>query len=453
MKALLLGVSAGVLLLGASQIPALADDSPSQGSSSTVGALPGDLAPQLAYMQNGQVSVTQAVRVLRMATGLEKPSATDVAALDLYPAPFKQAWQPLSSMPVAGSFVAQGHTAMGDGQLTAGDAVQVLTRAMGISFLDAAPVMRVKTIAGGSFGFADGPAEVSRFNGPVGVAVDADGILYVADRDNYRVRKVLKDGTVVTLAGSGTAGAVDGIGDAAQFQRLSGIAVAPSGDIYVTDNHKLRRVSQNGNVVTVAGNTQGFAEGVGNAALFNDPRGLAVDQYGYIYVADCGNNRIRRVTPGYTVDTLAGNNTAAFLSAPTAVAVDTASNVYIVDMKYNRIRKFSPDGIFITLAGATTAEFADGTGDTARFYAPQGLAMDANGNLYVADAGNNRIRLVLPNGEVKTIAGQTGAGYADDVVGSAAKLSFPSGVAVDSSGVVYFTDQANHRLRRLTAAQ
>ncbi len=418
MNAVLRWFSAGVLLLSASQLPAAVQ------------------APYLGDMDRDDVlSIRDAVRLLRMGIGLQQATAEDVGVGDLYPMPGTEK-RPL-----------------GDGRLTPNDAVEVMVRAMGISFMQAAPRMRLETLAGtGVAGYDDRPGVLSRFSSPAGIAVDAFGALYVADRNNHRIRKVELDGTVTTLAGSSAAGLADGLGEAAQFTQPTGIAVAPDGDIYVTDSHRLRRVSPNGDVVTVAGATPGFADGVGTAALFNDPRGLAIDSLGYIYVADFGNNRVRRVTPGGVVETLAGNNFQSILSRPTAVAVDQVGNVYVTDSGNHRIRRFSTDGVIVTLAGDVVPGFSDGTGVAAQFNVPQALAMDANGTLYIADTGNNRIRLILPNGEVQTLAGQSRAGFADGL-GTAAQLNHPRGIAVDALGNLYVADEANNRIRRLVTAQ
>jgi sugar lactone lactonase YvrE len=313
----------------------------------------------------------------------------------------------------------------------------------------------VTTLAGSDLGFVDGTGAAARFNGPFGVAVDAAGNLYVADAGNHRIRKISPAGAVSTLAGS-TQGFADGVGTAAQFNFPRGVAVDAAGTVYVADNanHRIRKITPAGAVTTLAGSTNGFADGTGAAARFNSPSGVAVDAAGNVYVADLNNHRIRKISPAGAVTTLAGSTqgfadgvgTAAQFNGPLGVVVDAAGNVYVADNANHRIRKITPAGAVTTLAGSTNG-FADGTGAAARFNGPSGVAVDAAGNLYVADAGNHRIRKISPAGAVSTLAGST-QGFAGGV-GTAAQFSFPRGVAVDAAGTVYVADNANHRIRKI----
>ena len=263
---------------------------------------------------------------------------------------------------------------------------------------------------------------------------------------------------VTTLAGA-TKGYADGTGAAAQFNDPWGIAVDTAGNVYVADsgNNRIRKVSFTGVVTTLAGSTLGYADGSGATAQFSSPDGVAVDAAGNIYVADRNNNRIRKVSPTGVVTTLAGlifgyaDGTGADSQFKNleGVAVDAAGNCYVADYGNNRIRKVSPTGVVTTLAGATVG-YADGTGIAAQFSAPLGVAVDAAGNVYVADYGNNRIRKVSPKGEVTTLAGST-AGYADGT-GAAAQFDGPTGVALDAAGNVYVADVNNHRIRKITVS-
>jgi len=260
----------------------------------------------------------------------------------------------------------------------------------------------VTTLAGSTAGFADAVATAAQFNFPRSVAVDAAGNVYVADTSNNRIRKITAAGSVSTLAGS-TQGFADGTGAAAQFSFPIGVAVDAAGNVYVADanNHRIRKITAAGAVSTLAGSTAGFTDGVGAAAQFNGPLGVAVDAAGNVYVADSINNRIRKITAAGAVSTLAGSTAgfadgvgaAAQFSFPAGVAVDAAGNVYVADISNQRIRKITAAGAVSTLAGST-AGFLDGVGAAAQFNNPAGVAVDAAGNVYVADTGNNRIRKI-----------------------------------------------------------
>jgi sugar lactone lactonase YvrE len=269
--------------------------------------------------------------------------------------------------------------------------------------------------------------------------------------------------SVITLAGSGDPGNADGIGEAAQFKSPYGVAVDSTGNVYVADliNYRIRKITPGGTVSTLAGTTQGYADGTGTAAKFGSPYGVAVDSAGTVYVADSSNHRIRKITPGGTVSTLAGSGTAggfaegsgtaAKFKSPFGVAVDSAGTVYVADSSNHRIRKITPGdaGTVSTLAGSGDPGNADGPGTAAQFYQPYGVAVDSAGTVYVADIDNHRIRKITPEGEVTTLAGSGNPGYAEGS-GTAAQFSSPRGVAVDSAGTVYVADSLNHRIRKIT---
>ena len=290
------------------------------------------------------------------------------------------------------------------------------------------------------------------------VAVDAAGNVYVVDTDNHRIRKVSPAGVVTTLAGS-SQGYADGTGTTAQFNYPQGIAVDSAGNVYITDakENYIRKVTPAGVVTTLAGSTLGCLDGTGTTAQFNYPTGIAVDSAGNVYVADQANHRIRKITPTGEVTTLAGSTQgyaysaelAAKFNEPRSVAVDSAGNVYVADSFNNCIRKVSPTGVVTTLAGSAKG-YADDTGAAAKFAFPSGVAVDRDGNVYVADTYNHRIRKVTPAGVVTTLAGSI-PGYADGT-GAAAQFNQPSGVAVDSDGNVYVADAGNHRIRKITPA-
>jgi len=294
------------------------------------------------------------------------------------------------------------------GGLTGKITVQVGTQtAASLNDFVYVPVGVVSTLAGsGTKGFADGAGTAAQFSYPTGVAVDASGNVYLADQENHRIRKITAGGVVSTLAGSGIDGFADGTGTAAQFRYPTGVAVDASGNVYVADqdNHRIRKITAEGVVSTVAGSgSAGFADGTGAAAQFQYPYGVAVDATGSIYVADLYNHRIRKITAGGVVSTLAGSGidgfadgtgTAAQFRYPAGVAVDVAGNVYVVDQINNRIRKITAEGVVSTLAGSGTKGFADGTGTAAQFSSPYGVAVDATGSIYVADTNNHCIRKI-----------------------------------------------------------
>jgi hypothetical protein len=323
------------------------------------------------------------------------------------------------------------------------------------------PTYVVSTLAGsGAAGFADGTGAVVQFNRPYGIAVDATGIVYVADTYNNRIRKITPGGVVTTLAGSGTQGFADGTGTVAIFNLPYGIAVEAAGNATVADtfNDRIRKISLGGVVSTLAGSsTQGFADGTGTATRFFYPQSVAVDTAGNTYVADTYNNRIRKITSAGVVTTLAGSGVASFadgtgiaalFNAPWSVAVDTTGNTYVADTRNHRIRKITPSGTVSTLAGDAQG-FADGTGTAAQFSVPVGVAVDAAGNIYVVDEFNYRIRKITPSGVVSTLAGDGTAGSANGT-GTAAQLHSQGGVAVDATGNLYVADSENHLIRKLT---
>ncbi|WP_445752727.1 NHL domain-containing protein [Polaribacter sp.] len=316
--------------------------------------------------------------------------------------------------------------------------------------------INVSTFAGLGSGYADGTGTAARFKNPFGVAVDVSGTVYVADEGNHKIRKITPSGDVTTFAGS-TIGYADGIGTAAKFIYPTGVAVDASGNVYVAEqaNHKIRKITPTGEVSTFAGSIGGYADGTGTAARFNNPYGVAVDTSGNVYVADESNHKIRKITPDGVVTTFAGSTagyadgtgTAAQFYFPTGLAVDDSGNVYVADYNNNRIRKITSTGVVTTLAGGTQGS-ADGTGTAAQFNHPKGIALDASGNVYVADYDSNRIRKITPIGEVTTLAGST-YGFVDGT-GTEAKFRNPTGLAIDNaSGIMYIADYNNHRIRKI----
>jgi sugar lactone lactonase YvrE len=318
----------------------------------------------------------------------------------------------------------------------------------------------VTTLAGQTTaGTADGTGAAASFGGPTGVAVTSSGVIVVADRNNHRIRLITPTGVVTTLAGSGS-GSADGTGTGATFSLPSAVAVIPSsGVIVVADsgNHRIRLITPGGVVTTLAGSGQGSADGTGAGASFNFPTGVAViPSSGVIVVADQGNHRIRLVTPAGVVTTLAGSGTGQFAEGtgtgasfnnPTGVAVTSSGDIVVADVSNQRIRMITPSGVVTTLAGQTTAGTADGTGAAASFTNPYGVAVIPSSDvIVVADNFVHRVRLVTPTGVVTTLAGSGSPGFADGT-GAAATFNRPWGVAATPSGDIVVADFDGNRIR------
>jgi len=331
-------------------------------------------------------------------------------------------------------------------------------------------IWTVSTLAGlaGSLGSTDGSGSNARFNSPGGVAVDLSGNIYVADTGNHTVRKII-GGTVSTMAGqAGSSGSANGTGSSARFDNPGGVAVDNSGNVYVADtsNNCMREiipVSATWAFITFAGlaGNYGSKDGSGTNAEFGDLYGITADGYGNIYVADNTFDTIRKISPIGIVSTLAGKaghsgssdnvGTNALFNGPSSVAVDQAGDLYVADTYNNTIREILPNESVSTLAGkAGNQGSADGTGSNARFADPQSLAVDSSGNVYVADTGNDTIRLVTQGGVVTTIAGRAGYNGSTDGTGTNALFSGPYGIAVDGAGDVYVADTGNDTIRKLT---
>src|SRR5271157_2489901 len=324
----------------------------------------------------------------------------------------------------------------------------------------------ITTVAGnGAYQFSGdgGPATGASLSNPFGVAVDSAGNLYIADYDNYRIRKV-SGGAITTVAGNGNHffSGDGGPATSASLWYPFGATVDSAGNLYIADtyNARIRKVT-GGTITTVAGGgNQGSGDGgPATSASLRTPRGVAADSAGNLYIADQGNNRIRRVSGG-TITTVAGNGTSGFsgdggpatgasLSQPEGVAVDSAGNLYIADTANNRIRKVS-GGTITTVAGNGVYPFSgDGGPATSASLGAAGVAVDSAGNIYIADAYNNRIRKVS-GGTITTVAGGGNQGLGDGGPATNASLSNPYGVGVDSAGNLYIADTYNARIRKVT---
>jgi sugar lactone lactonase YvrE len=368
----------------------------------------------------------------------------------------------------------------------------------------------LSTLAGADYqpGSADGPGTLARFNSPLGIAVDQVGNVFVADSVNRTIRMISPAGLVSTLAGTPTVtGSADGTGAGALFSYPLGLSLDSSGNVYVADGGAVRKITPMGVVTTLAGvsNIAGFLDGqgaaarlsppswlasetashsirkitpdgsvgtlagspwivgkvdsTGPAARFNNPEGLAADSLGNAYVADAYNNAIRKIDPAGKVTTIAGDGIRgnsdgvgqfARFSNPQGVAVDATGNVFVADLGNHLIRKIDPAGIVSTLAGiASIAGSQDGPIGVATFNYPKNLAVDGVGNIYVADTGNSTIRRISPSGMVSTLAGTAGASGSADGIGTAASFNQPTGIAADMNGNVFVADSAGNTIRKI----
>lgn len=252
----------------------------------------------------------------------------------------------------------------------------------------------ITTLAGANEGFADGPGSSASFNTPSGLAIDNDGNVYVADTGNNRIRKVTPQGEVTTIAGDGTAGYLDGPAMQARFNGPIGVAVDERGNVFVADtyNDRIRMISPEGQVTTVAGGaTPGYQDGDRNTSLFDTPCGIAVTPDGTLIVADTGNDRLRRITTDGNVGTFAVYVNGEDLSSPIGLAFTHDKYIYVTELDRSRVIQIAPDGATHVVAGGGPG-FADGS-DGARFNQPAGIALNRKtGDLYVADEGNYLVR-------------------------------------------------------------
>jgi len=269
---------------------------------------------------------------------------------------------------------------------------------------------------------------------------------------------------MTTIAGDGGGGFADGSGINAQFHHPSGVAVDKDGNLYIADqgNQRIRKITPEGEVSTVAGDgTAAYRDHATDArmAQFHRPADVAMDEVGNLYIADQNNHRIRKITPEGEVSTLAGSTlgfrdasgTSAQFSHPSGVAVDKDGNLYIADHYNNRIRKISPSAEVTTIAGNGSMGHRDHTiGTEAQFAHPRGVEVDKNGNVYVADYGNHRIRKISPEGEVSTLAGGGLIGDFADGSSSQARFHNPAELVMDGNGNIYVTDSSNHRIRKIS---
>ena len=317
----------------------------------------------------------------------------------------------------------------------------------------------VSTFAGdGTDAYLDGPLLSARFHTPIDIAISASGILYVADYNGRRIRKIT-GGQVSLLAGDGGFGTKNGAGDTAQFVDPYRIEVDADGNVFEMDqaDARVRRITPDGFVSTYAGSgVSGFKDGDVSVALFRQSMGgIAMGAQGVVYIDDTNNGRIRKISATGQVSTFAGRETRGYVNGDTSVAeflnpnailFDRQGNMFVADNGNYCIRKITPAGMVSRLTGTGTNGMTDGAAGTAQFHYIQDMVMDKDGIIFICDG--DRIRKVNPAGEVTTIAGST-TGYADGD-GPAALFNYPAGLAIDADGNLYVADAMNNRVRKIT---
>ena len=353
----------------------------------------------------------------------------------------------------------------------------IISFSYSVCFFLMSPISIAQTInlfAGtGITGFSGngGAATAAQLAAPYGVAVDANGNVYIADFVNHQIRKVNISGVITTFAGTPALG-FSGDGGAATSAQLNypiGVAADGAGNIYIADNanHRIRKVNNAGIISTFAGTGVSGFSGDGSAAnlaQIDGPMGVATDPAGNVYIVDAGNDRIRKVNISGVISTIAGTGVGGFsgdgaaanlaqINNPSGVVVDAIGNIYISDMTNHRIRKINTSGIISTYAGTGTLGFSGdgGAATSAQINYPRAISVDISGNVHVADASNHRIRKINNAGVISTIVGTGTLGYSGDGgLASSAQINYPRGIAFDGTGNEYIADADNNRIRKIS---
>ena len=319
----------------------------------------------------------------------------------------------------------------------------------------------VSTFAGnGNAGTGNGANLAASFDQPVGLTVDANNDLFVAERGGDDIREI-SHGTVTTFAGGTGVGTLNGPAATATFDYPIALAFDRAGNLFVADhdNDMIREVSALGIVSTFAGTgVAGSMDGPGATAQFSAPQGTVFDASGNLYIPDLGNNEVRIISPAGIVGTYAGTGAvgsadgpaaSATFNAPSGIAIDAAGNIYVSDTSNQKIRKITPAGTVSTLAGTGAVGATNGPGATATFDHPQSIVINAGGDLLVSDQYNQLIRKVTPAGVVSTVAGSGATGAANGL-GTSASFNQPTALVSDSNGIIYVADFANNLIRAIT---
>ena len=390
------------------------------------------------YYREQEAAVSAVAEVLREKGWLEPPSAPAPAA-----AVARKRVLPRSRAALVGLVV---------GIMVLALAIGSVVRATLLADRAVAPAAVLSVYAGdGKVGYVNGAAAVARFSGPFGLAVDRSGTLFVADTGNNRVRRITTSGLVLDVAGSGVAGYRDGPSDEAQFSGPNAVVVGPDGTVYVGDagNLRIRAVSPSGVVSTLAGSGKvGYVDGVGASASFTTTGALIIGPDGTLYVPDRDNNVVRKITRDGVVSTYAGTGHRSHVDGPRGVGefnapqrgggTDAAGNVYVLDTGDNRIRKIAPDGAISTVIGSGVTGYRDGPVDQALLSNDiQGVIAGPEGDLFIMDAGNHRIRKVS-QGVVTTLFEVTDPDRA------------PGNIKLAPTGDLYLSDRVHNTIYKLT---